>query len=41
MAGRDTYSGKRHRQGLNVQIASDLHGILLCVSNPVPGAQHD
>ncbi|AND17338.1 transposase family protein [Rathayibacter tritici] len=35
------YSRKRHRQGLNVQIACDLDGGLLCVSNPVPGARHD
>ncbi|PPG21841.1 transposase [Rathayibacter toxicus] len=41
VAGRYNYSGKRHRQGLNVQIASDLDGLLLCVSDPVPGAQHD
>ncbi|QOD07867.1 transposase family protein [Rathayibacter toxicus] len=41
MAGRDNYSGKRHRQGLHVQIASDLNGILLCVSDPIPAARHD
>ncbi|PWJ59159.1 DDE superfamily endonuclease, partial [Rathayibacter iranicus NCPPB 2253 = VKM Ac-1602] len=35
------YSGKRHRQGLNVQIACDLDGGLLCVSDPVAGARHD
>ncbi|WP_219814664.1 transposase family protein [Rathayibacter toxicus] len=41
LAGRDNYSGKRHRQGLHVQVASDLDGLLLCVSDPVPGARHD
>ncbi|QWL27332.1 hypothetical protein E2R33_00915 [Rathayibacter toxicus] len=41
LAGRDNYSGKRRRQGLNVQIASDLNGLLLCVPDPVPGARHD
>ncbi|PPH73424.1 transposase, partial [Rathayibacter toxicus] len=28
-------------QGLNVQIASDLNGLLLGVSDTIPGAQHD
>ncbi|WP_219813114.1 transposase family protein, partial [Rathayibacter rathayi] len=37
----ENYSGKRHRQGVNVQIASDLKGSLLCVSEPVAGARHD
>ncbi|AND17304.1 transposase family protein [Rathayibacter tritici] len=39
--GRSTYSGKRHRQGLNVQIAADLDGGLLAASDPVAGARHD
>ncbi|PPH58574.1 hypothetical protein C5D47_01290 [Rathayibacter toxicus] len=41
VAGRDNYSGKRYRQGLNVQIASNLNGLLLGVSDTIPGAQHD
>lgn len=39
--GRQNYSGKRHRQGLNVQIGADLDGMLLAVSDPVPGSFHD
>lgn len=39
--GKDNYSGKRHRQGLNVQVAADTHGVLLAVSPPVPGRRHD
>jgi hypothetical protein len=35
------YSGKRHRQGLNVQVAADLGGMLLAISEAVPGAWHD
>ncbi|WP_258058676.1 transposase family protein [Rathayibacter rathayi] len=40
-AGRSNYSGKRHRQGLNVQIAADLDGRLLAASDPIAGARHD
>jgi len=41
-AGQDeNYSGKRHRSGLNVQVASGLGGCLLGVSPPMPGAMHD
>jgi DDE superfamily endonuclease/Helix-turn-helix of DDE superfamily endonuclease len=39
--GQGNYSGKRKRQGLNIQIASDLSGRLLSVSAPVPGSRHD
>jgi hypothetical protein len=39
--GKDNYSGKRGCQCLSVQIASDLDGNLLAVSEPVPGARHD
>ena len=39
--GKENYSGKRRRQGLSIQVASDVHGNLLCVSDPVPGARHD
>jgi hypothetical protein len=35
------YSGKRHRQGLSIQIASTTSGVLLAVSDPVPGCRHD
>ncbi len=35
------YSGKRHRCGLNLQVASDIDGGLLGVSPPQPGAVHD
>ncbi|WP_261571362.1 transposase [Frankia gtarii] len=38
---KENYSGKRHRQGLNIQVAADLDGTLLAVSDPVPGARHD
>jgi hypothetical protein len=38
---RENFSGKRHRAGLNVQVASDLGGCLLAVSDPVPGSFHD
>lgn len=37
----DNYSGKRHRSGLNLQVASGLGGCLLGVSVPMPGAMHD
>lgn len=39
--GRTNYSGKRHCQCLSVQVASDLDGTLLAVSEPVVGARHD
>jgi hypothetical protein len=39
--GRSNYSGKRHCQCLSVQVAADLAGVLLAVSDPVPGARHD
>src|ERR1700742_1226992 len=39
--GGPNYSGKRHRQGLAVQVAADLSGNLLAVSEPVPGARGD
>lgn len=35
------YSGKRHRCGLNVQIAAATSGVLLGVSDPLPGSTHD
>lgn len=38
---RENYSGKRHRQGLLVQVGADLSGMLLAVSDPLPGARHD
>lgn len=37
----DNFSGKRHRAGLNIQIAADTGGGLLGVSTPLPGAMHD
>lgn len=39
--GRSNYSGKRHCQGLNIQVASTLDGRMLAVSDPSPGAFHD
>lgn len=39
--GKDNYSGKRHRQGLNIQVAASLDGALLAVSVPVQGCRHD
>lgn len=39
--GQINYSGKRHRQGLAVQVAADLEGTLIAVSTPVAGARHD
>ena len=39
--GQGNYSGKRHRQGLLVQVGVDLCGTLLAVSDPQPGARHD
>ena len=38
---RENYSGKRHRQGLNIQVGASLEGTLLGVSDPVPGCRHD
>ena len=38
---KENYSGKRHRSGLNLQVASDIGGGLLGVSAPQPGAVHD
>lgn len=38
---RENWSGKRHRPGLNVQVAADLGGMLLAVSDPVAGSMHD
>lgn len=35
------YSGKRHRQGLNIQVAAAASGSLLAVSAPMPGCRHD
>jgi hypothetical protein len=40
-AGRANYSGKRHCQCLSVQVACDLDGGLIAVSDPVAGARHD
>lgn len=37
----ENYSGKRHRQGLNIQVAASTSGSLLAVSAPVPGCRHD
>lgn len=37
----ENYSGKRHRQGLNIQIAAATSGSLLAVSTPLPGCRHD
>jgi hypothetical protein len=39
--GRTNYSGKRHCQCVNIQVACDLEGGLLAVSEPVAGAHHD
>ena len=37
----DNFSGKRHRAGLNIQIAADTEGRLLAVSTPLRGSIHD
>lgn len=37
----DNYSGKRHRSGLNIQVAADTDGDLLGISAPLPGSMHD
>jgi len=39
--GKGNYSGKRHRQCVNIQVACNLSGRLLAVSAPVAGARHD
>jgi hypothetical protein len=38
---KGNYSGKRHRSGLSLQVASDIDGGLLGISVPQPGAVHD
>jgi hypothetical protein len=38
---RANYSGKRHCQNLNIQVAATLDGRLLATSAPSPGATHD
>ncbi|MCD0484998.1 transposase [Streptacidiphilus sp. ASG 303] len=35
------HSGKHRMTGHNVQIAADIHGWLLAVGHPAPGARHD
>jgi hypothetical protein len=35
------YSGKRHRAGLNIQVAAETDGGLLGISTPLPGSMHD
>jgi hypothetical protein len=35
------YSGKRHRAGRNIQVASDTEGHLLAISTPLCGSMHD
>lgn len=37
----ENYSGKHHTTGSNVQVACDLNGHLVWVSEPLPGATHD
>jgi len=37
----DNYSGKRHRSGLNIQVAADTQGRLLGISTPLRGSMHD
>jgi len=37
----DLYSGKKHINGQNVQVVTDLDGRLADVGDPVPGARHD
>lgn len=39
--GKANFSGKRGVQCLNIQVAADLEGTLLAVSDAVPGARHD
>lgn len=35
------YSGKHHAQCLSVQVAATTDGVLVAVSDPVPGSRHD
>lgn len=35
------FSGKRHRTGVNIQIAADTGGCLLAISTPMRGCIHD
>ncbi len=35
------FSGKRHRSGLNIQVAADTSGGLLAISEPLRGSVHD
>lgn len=37
----DLYSGKKQFNGQNVQVVSDLDGLVADVGDPVPGARHD
>jgi hypothetical protein len=37
----DNFSGKRHRAGLNFQVAAGTDGDLLGISKPLPGSMHD
>lgn len=37
----ENYSGKRHRQGLNIQVMASESGALLAVSQVAPGCRHD
>ncbi len=37
----ELYSGKNQTTGLNVHVACDLSGRLVCVSDPVDGCRHD
>jgi hypothetical protein len=37
----DLFSGKKHLNGYNIQVVSDLGGLLVDVGDPVPGARHD
>jgi hypothetical protein len=41
--GRDRrfYSGKHRRHGMNLQVIASLHGHIVWVSGPLPGAVHD
>src|SRR5262245_57503958 len=37
----DLFSGKKHLNGYNIQVVSDLDGRVVDVGDPVPGARHD
>lgn len=39
--GDENYSGKRHRQCLNIQVMASEAGSLLAVSRAAPGCRHD